>query len=336
MTTSSARTASPLQPPHHPASPPASEPVAGTGSVAANERRCLNCGAPLDTPFCAQCGQRDVEPTLAVRDFVHELVAEHFGLDSKVARTLIALVRWPGRLTNEFIRGRRVRYVPPLRLYLSLSVLFFLLSALSEHARPGNGKGMIEEGGGIVRIDTTSGGRRVVHVSDSTKSGTTISMSNSKFLSDTVHSSAAARWFKRRMSARIADLRANGKTAATQIGAEFQRELPDAVFLLVPMVALMLGVVYFGQRRYYAEHLVFALHFQAFVFAALIVAMLPIPFIDLAVWLGGIAYAYLALRTVYAEGKGTTVLKLGVLGVGYAISAVIIMALLGFIVFFFG
>lgn len=269
-----------------------------------------------------------------MRDFVHELVAEHFGLDSKVARTLIALVRWPGRLTNEFIRGRRVRYVPPLRLYLSLSVLFFLLNALTDRMSTADSKGMIEDGG-IVRVDSTSG-RAVARVTDSTKSGTTISMSDSKFLRDTLHSSTAGRWFKRRMSARIAELRANGTTATKQIGTEFQRELPDAIFLLVPMLALMLSVVYFGQRRYYAEHLVFALHFQAFIFAALIVAMLPIPLIDVAVWLGGIAYAYLALRTVYAEGKGTTILKLGVLGVGYAICAAIIMGLLGFVVFFFG
>lgn len=270
-----------------------------------------------------------------MRDFIHELVSEHFGLDSKVAQTLIALVRWPGRLTNEFISGRRVRYVPPLRLYLSLSVLFFLLSALTDHAATENGKGMIA-GGGIVRIDTTGGGQRVVHVNDSTMSGTTGSMSNSKFLRDTLHSNMAERWFKRRLSARVAELRANGKSATAEIGTEFQRELPDAVFLLVPMVALMLGAVYFGQRRYYAEHLVFALHFQAFVFAALIVAMLPIPLLDVAVWLGGVAYAYLALRTVYEEGRGTTILKLGVLGVGYGLSAVIIMALLGFIVVFFG
>lgn len=270
-----------------------------------------------------------------MRDFVHELVAEHFGLDSKVARTLIALVRWPGQLTNEFIRGRRVRYVPPLRLYLSLSVLFFLLSALTDRVSTADSKGRIADGS-IVRVDTTSGGRAVARVTDSTKSGTTISTNDSKFLGDTLHSSTAERWFKRRMGARIAELRTNGKTATKQIGAEFQRELPDAIFLLVPMVALLLSAVYFGQRRYYAEHLVFALHFQAFVFAALIVAMLPIPFIDLAVWIGGIAYAYLALRTVYAEGKGTTILKLGVLGVGYAICAAIIMALLGFIVFFFG
>lgn len=272
-----------------------------------------------------------------MRDFVHELVAEHFGLDSKVARTLIALVRWPGRLTNEFIQGRRVRYVPPLRLYLSLSVLFFLLSALTEHARTVRSKGVIEAGGGIVRIDTTGAGNsRVVHIDDSTSGATTVSVKNSSFLADTLHSGTLTRWFKRRMNARVAEFRKDGKSAATQLGTEFQRELPDAIFLLVPMLALLLSVVYFGQHRFYAEHLVFALHFQAFVFAALMVAMIPIPLLDVTVWLAGVVYAYLALRTVYGEGKGTTALKLGVLGVGFGVCVVIVMALLAFIVFFFG
>jgi hypothetical protein len=151
-----------------------------------------------------------------------------------------------------------------------------------------------------------------------------------------LHSGLVGRWFKRRIHQRLAELRADKKTAGRQLATEFQHELPDAVFLLVPMLALMLSVLYFGQRRYYAEHLVFALHFQAFVFAVLIVAMLPIPFIEFAIWLAGIAYAYLALRTVYAEGRGITALKLGMLGVGYAICASIVMALLGLGVFFFG
>jgi len=317
--------ASPL--PQHPPFPPASEPSPVTSSISPDgARRCLNCGAALATPFCPQCGQRDIDASLSVRDFVHELVAEHFGLDSKVARTLIALVRWPGRLTNEFIQGRRVRYVPPLRLYLSLSVLFFLFSAVTDRGATTSKNGTIEAGGGVVRIDTTS-------ANPSKLKGR---KAQSEFLSDTLHSSAAGRWIKRRANQRITELREQGKTAGTQFGNEFTRELPDAVFLLVPMLALMLSVVYYGQHRYYAEHLVFALHFQAFVFAALIVTLIPIPLLDVAVWLGGIAYGYLALRTVYAEGRGITALKLGVLGAGYALCAVVVMSVLALVVFFFG
>lgn len=277
-----------------------------------------------------------------MRDFAHELVAEHFGLDSKVARTLIALVRWPGRLTSEFIQGRRVRYVPPLRLYLSLSVLYFLLAAATGRLHTRDEKGVIEAGGGIVRIDTT--GTAAMHTADSARAATGASprrrhvpwTSKDDFLTDTLHSGAIGRWVKRRAHQRIEELRTNGKTATAAIGTEFEHEMPDALFLLVPMLALMLSVAYYGQHRYYAEHLVFALHFQAFVFAALIVALLPVPFLDLAVWIAGTIYAYRALRAVYGGGRGTTVLKLGVLGFGYAISAAIVMSLLALFVFFFG
>lgn len=333
--------ASPL--PQHPPFPPAPEPEPTASSVAPDgARHCLNCGAALDTPFCPQCGQRDIDASLSVRDFAHELVAEHFGLDSKVARTLVALVRRPGRLTTEFIEGRRVRYVPPLRLYLSLSVLYFLLSAFTGRFETHEGKGFIEMGSGTVRVDTT-GGAAVrtmdsVHaaIAANAKQRDARGRTKGNFLKDTLHSGAMARWIKRRANHRIEELRTNGKTATAAIGTEFQREMPDAVFLLVPMLALMLGVVYFGQRRYYAEHLVFALHFQAFVFAALIIALLPIPFLDVAIWVAGTIYAYQALRTVYGGGRGTTVLKLGVLGFGYAISAGIVMSLLALFVFFFG
>lgn len=95
------------------------------------ERRaaCLNCGASLTGEYCASCGQRDADPRVSVRDMAHEFVAEHFGLESKVASTIGTLVLHPGRITREFFEGRRARYIPPLRLYLSSSVLFFLLLA---------------------------------------------------------------------------------------------------------------------------------------------------------------------------------------------------------------
>ena len=57
-------------------------------------------------------------------DFLHDLT----DLDSRVWRTLITLLLKPGKLTNEFIAGRRTFYLPPFRLYLVLSLVFFLLS----------------------------------------------------------------------------------------------------------------------------------------------------------------------------------------------------------------
>ena len=54
-------------------------------------------------------------------------------LDSRVWRTLIALLLRPGRLTNEFVAGRRTLYLPPFRLYLVLSLIFFLLPSFGSN-----------------------------------------------------------------------------------------------------------------------------------------------------------------------------------------------------------
>src|SRR3954454_20659390 len=90
---------------------------------------CLNCGSSLTGPFCAECGQRAVPPHPTLRELGGEAFAELSGWDGKVAGTIRALIRKPGKLTVEFLEGRRARFVSPLRLYLTCSVMYFLAAA---------------------------------------------------------------------------------------------------------------------------------------------------------------------------------------------------------------
>jgi hypothetical protein len=90
-------------------------------------RRCLDCGSPLDGPYCAGCGQRDVDRLVPLGELVGDLLDELAGLQTRLVRTLRMLVLRPGVLTGEYVEGRRVRYVPPPRLYLILALGFFLL-----------------------------------------------------------------------------------------------------------------------------------------------------------------------------------------------------------------
>src|SRR4026209_2435112 len=92
---------------------------------------CRNCGAELLGRFCHQCGQKAIASRVSVRDFLHEAADELAHLDGKIFQTLKLLLLKPGLLTVEHLQGRRVRYVPPLRLYLSCSLLFFALSAMT-------------------------------------------------------------------------------------------------------------------------------------------------------------------------------------------------------------
>ena len=96
---------------------------------------CPNCGATLRGPFCHDCGQKATAAHLKLHDVAHDVMHEFLHLDGKIWRTLKLLVAKPGMLTREFIDGRRARYVSPLRLYLTFSVLFFALAAIVPGAR---------------------------------------------------------------------------------------------------------------------------------------------------------------------------------------------------------
>jgi hypothetical protein len=92
---------------------------------------CGNCGATLQGAFCHVCGQKAVEADVRLHDLFHEAFHEFAHLDGKIFQTLKILVTKPGLLTVEFLNGRRARYLSPVRLYLTCSVLFFGLAALA-------------------------------------------------------------------------------------------------------------------------------------------------------------------------------------------------------------
>src|SRR4029450_8964782 len=86
---------------------------------------CENCGAELQGHWCSQCGQPAIEYRRSFRYVVADLLNEFLNWDSKFFTTIALLILKPWRLTNEFLEGKRVRYVNPLRLYLLASILFF-------------------------------------------------------------------------------------------------------------------------------------------------------------------------------------------------------------------
>ena len=90
---------------------------------------CRNCETPLEARFCPQCGQRNVDLERPLAELLGDVVRETFDVDGRAIQTLWMLFRRPGVLTSEFLAGRRRLYSPPLRLYLVISVLFFVVTA---------------------------------------------------------------------------------------------------------------------------------------------------------------------------------------------------------------
>src|SRR5688572_7002723 len=94
---------------------------------------CANCHAALAGEYCGVCGQRHEPHVHTVAHFAGEAFESVSHADSRLWRTLWYLLARPGFLTREFFAGRRVRYLPPFRLYLVLSVLMFLLTSLNSN-----------------------------------------------------------------------------------------------------------------------------------------------------------------------------------------------------------
>src|SRR5207244_12752456 len=95
--------------------------------------------APMAGPVCAQCGQHAVDYRRSFRHVIVDVLDSFLNFESKFFATTGWLITRPWHLTNQFLAGRRVRYVHPLRLYLLVSILFFFVVnywAKSIHADP--------------------------------------------------------------------------------------------------------------------------------------------------------------------------------------------------------
>lgn len=108
---------------------------------------CANCHTPQTGNFCPECGQK-AHVHRSIGHMIEELLHGVLHFDSKAWRTLPALILHPGKLTRNYIDGKRTRYVSPLFLFLFLNlVMFVVLSYLGSNLKPeGSYKSLIKSG----------------------------------------------------------------------------------------------------------------------------------------------------------------------------------------------
>jgi len=93
---------------------------------------CLNCGYPLngDENFCANCSQVNDERRINIKDYFSGFFANFFSFDSKLYKTLVPLLFKPGKISKEYVEGKRKKYANPFQLFLHITILYFILNAL--------------------------------------------------------------------------------------------------------------------------------------------------------------------------------------------------------------
>ena len=203
----------------------------------------MNCGADLSGRFCANCGQAADVHVPSSSELMHEALEGITHSDSRLWRTLKLLWFKPGKLTQEFVAGRRAAYLPPIRLYLVLSVIFFLVASLS-HSH-GN---VAELKDGHIQVVTSEASCKDIQFD---------------LFGDHI-------WQQR--------LRHGCEAAVRDSGAGLLHvavgTMPKAMFVFLPLVAFLHMLMYWRPRHRYAEHLLFFLHVHAFFFSFMTLVVL--------------------------------------------------------------
>ena len=274
--------------------------------------------------YCSHCGQRFDHHVHSVLHFTREVTEDLTHADSRLWSTILALLFKPGFLTREFLNGRRVRYLPPLRLYLVLSVLFFLVLGLTHHEPR------------VATFNSDKGGRGVVLVplneteDFSPRPGETPQQRMERICSADDYEGPARSFVRPLMERGCRKILGDGRS----VSEAFLHNLPRGMFILLPALALVMKVMYRRPRRYYVEHVLFFLHNHAFgflVFALLILVTRLLPWM-IGKWLTFIVslylpyYLFVSMRQVYGQGRWLTFAKLAVLSCTYLVCAAITLA----------
>ncbi len=288
--------------------------------------RCLNCGAALAGPFCAECGQRAMPPHPTTGELVGDAVAEFSGWDGKFAETLRILVRKPGELTRQWLEGRRAAHISPLRLYLAASVVYFLVGAAAPTLRPGKATVSVRGSAPIVVDKRPRSAPREIgeRAEGALTTGTPLTPAARDSLRRQI---GKAPWVIQPLIRRSIDDPAGLRRSIVQA-------MPRMLFALLPVFAGILMLFY--RRRHYPEHLYFAIHLHAFAFLALmlvrlsafsrIVALEIVVQIAVAIWM--LSYYVIAVRHVYGGSVAVTLAKGVGVGLLYALAALPAVTLL--------
>jgi nucleotide-binding universal stress UspA family protein len=275
---------------------------------------CLNCGAHLRGQYCWQCGQRAQNRLISLWELLREAFGDLLELDSRLWRTVVPLLAKPGLLTHDYLQGRRARYMPPFRMYLVLSLLFFLVAFFNPRetfsifydpqtlaeAEEENRR-QAEEEAETVREELASEGVIVGgdelpeelhdHLREDLDGGFNIRIDDDTTVDGECNVDDfeidGPEWLKRRLTPeRVVEVCEQvRKDGGRQFVANLVDNIPIALIVLLPIMAFVLKALYPLSRRYYVEHLLFFVHFHAFFFLMLILqivlarsyAILPIP-----------------------------------------------------------
>lgn len=318
------------------------------------EKNCLNCRFVVKGRFCQRCGQENVEPKESVWHLVSHFFQDITHFDGKFFSTVKYLFKKPGFLSREYMIGRRASYVNPVRLYVFTSAFFFLIffsfikidkKTIVNDARM-NGKTFAEtelldslafdaytkninEGDDNGAKPMTRAAFK--HYFDSSVVKGKVHFTNTDYKTKAEYDSVLRsgkkkhNWFQRQLIYKEIELNEKYNNEGGNIFKEYVNilfhSLPQMFFILLPLFALILKLLYIRRKDYYyVNHAIFSIHFYIFWFIVMLAmfglgklnAVLNwsvINYVQVIMGFGIFFYLYKAMRIFYGQRRAKTIFK---------------------------
>ena len=332
---------------------------------------CLNCGLALNADkdnFCPSCGQLNNTKKETALGLVRELVGDFLHLDSKVSRSLLPLLFRPGYLTKEYISGRRVRYFHPVRMFLTLTVILFIVTGLQKNNEPRSSKVTEAKAVSDSTMQAVQNSEAIkdtssYNASESQKNGrqgngnmkeqvtddVTLQFDDLNVNFDTLRSMIDAgnmdneemmdqlgikkNIFSRIMFAQIVSVHKQG---FEKLRDYYASKLPWMLFALMPVFAFVMYLLYVRKRIYFVDHLIYAFHLHS-------AAFLVMSLVGLLQWLTGWdtswlllyipGYYYVSLNHVYGQPWFISFAKGTLAGIVYLLLGLFVLLLVASVMF---
>jgi hypothetical protein len=268
-----------------------------------HDKTCLNCGALVEERYCTRCGQENLEPKETVGHLVRHFFEDITHFDGKFFVTLKDLIVKPGFLTREYVAGRRVAYLNPIRMYIFISAIFFIaLFASTDEAVPqvedhtygvnlfrqqvadslrsakGDSLQRSFNGKMAVRLDSVKlakdssqdlnlnyGSAGMVKIDITENKYNTLHEYDSvqRTLPDTAKDQGMMHWILRN---NVRQKEKHDGRNKVHIEVDVHHDIPKIMFLILPLFALYVSWFYSRKKYYYVNHAIFSVHFHCFIF----------------------------------------------------------------------
>lgn len=303
---------------------------------------CPNCDFQFSETnnYCPNCGQENHTHKLPIKHFMGEVLEGLFHFDTKVFVTIRDLFI-PGRITLNYNDNKKARYVPPVRFYIFISFVFFLLLSVS----PGEKKGSAKERNKILldlqleedAEDSLKAREEMIEdsldqIEDSVETYYLKRLKEEPESDELIDSFLIAKhqdltWYNKNFSRNIMKYRA-GLISREELFHKLYKSISYSMFVLMPIFAFYLYFLYWRKGKYYSEHLIFSLHFHSLAFLLLSVwLLLSMIGVHIGVWITLLILFYflILMKKVYLQRWLKTICKFLFLGFIYTISIFVVL-----------